>query len=62
MDYNTLIATIRDTANLPAFSDDMEFNAYDCSGGNYDDAYAYGVEDGKILFARKLLKCLSTVT
>jgi hypothetical protein len=30
-------------------------SAYEASGGNYDDAYRMGVEDGKILLARRLL-------
>lgn len=36
--------------------DDKEFNAYDYSGGNFDDAYYKGTSDGKILLARELLK------
>jgi hypothetical protein len=36
-------------------SDDDEFNAYDDSGGNFDDAYNMGCEDGETLLARELL-------
>jgi hypothetical protein len=31
------------------------FSACDASGGNYDDAYSYGVEDGEIFQARAVL-------
>lgn len=30
-------------------------NPYDASGGNCDDAYGFGSEDGKIRFARRVL-------
>ena len=30
-------------------------NAYDCSGGNYDDAWAYGMGDGETYLAREIL-------
>lgn len=34
------------------------FNACDASGGNYDDAYYYGLEDGEIGMARAILDLL----
>ena len=37
-------------------SDEEDFNAYDYSGGNYDDAYALGKHDGKTLLAQELLE------
>ena len=37
---------------------DWGFNACDASGGNYDDAYSYGQEDGEIFLARTILKKL----
>lgn len=37
-------------------SDDEEFNAYEWSGGNYDDAYSMGEQDGEIILARYLLE------
>lgn len=33
-----------------------DFNAYDSSGGNYDDAWAYGMDDGETLLAQKILE------
>lgn len=33
-------------------------NACDASGGNYDDAYYYGLEDGEIGMARAILDLL----
>ena len=35
-----------------------EFNPMDFSGGNFDDAYFGGVEDGKAELARELLNML----
>lgn len=35
-------------------SDDPKFNPMDWSGGNFDDAYAMGVADGKVMLAREL--------
>ena len=35
--------------------DDEDFNPMDASGGNFDDAYNMGVEDGATLLARALL-------
>lgn len=32
-----------------------DFNAYDYSGGNYDDAYYGGRSDGEAILARELL-------
>jgi hypothetical protein len=34
------------------------FNAYDASGGNFDDAYAYGQHDGEVETARNILNML----
>ena len=35
-----------------------EVTIYDLSGGNYDDAYSIGLEDGEIWFAQRLKKVL----
>lgn len=40
-------------------SDDPEFNAYDYSGGNYDDAYALGYDAGEIHCASCILGVLN---
>ena len=42
-------------SNLTHTDQDMYFNPYEASGGNYDDAFYMGLDDGKIMFARKLL-------
>jgi hypothetical protein len=55
--YQKLIAAITEAAN-GEYPEACE-NAYDDSGGNFDDAYqmgvGYGEEAGKIDFAAKLL-------
>jgi len=38
--------------------DNEDFNAYDYSGGNYDDAYNLGYSDGEIFLARELLEMI----
>ena len=50
------IRAIEDMAELEAASDELDFNAEDYAGGNYDDAYEIGCNDGQIFFARQLLK------
>ena len=49
-----LITLIEKTAEYKACIDNEEFNAYDYSGGNFDDAHSQGMRDGEILFAREL--------
>ena len=51
-----LIDKIKQTANKTARCENPEFSAYDFSGGNYDDAYSMGCDDGEILFAQSLLE------
>lgn len=43
-------------ASLPAWNDDDDFMVDDRAGGNVDDAYNGGQNDGEILLARQLLK------
>jgi hypothetical protein len=43
-------------AKREAWSDDEEFIAGDYAGGNFDDAYFGGTEDGETLLARHLLE------
>ena len=40
------------------FEGDGGSNPYDASGGNYDDAYSLGVDDGEISLAREILMIL----
>jgi hypothetical protein len=49
-----VIALIEKTAEYKAAIDAEDFNAYDYSGGNFDDAHSQGMHDGEILFAREL--------
>jgi hypothetical protein len=46
------------TVGRDARSDDPRFNAMDWSGGNFEDAYQMGVDDGQILLARDLKKLI----
>lgn len=52
----TLIDYIKEVANQKTGQDDDEYNAMDHSGGNFDDAYGNGVDDGYIMLARHLVK------
>ena len=38
--------------------DDEDFNVMDWSGGNFDDAWQLGFNDGQISLARELLKMM----
>lgn len=38
---------------------DNNCNAYEASGGNYDDAYGLGFDDGEVSLAREILKELN---
>lgn len=37
-------------------ADDEDFNAMDYSGGNFDDAFSLGYDEGYVGLARELLK------
>lgn len=43
-------------AGQAALTDEEDFNPYDTSGGNFDDAFQQGMECGEIEFARSLLE------
>ena len=43
-------------AKKESWSDDPDFNIFDFSGGNYDDAFSGGCDVGEIDLARELLK------
>jgi hypothetical protein len=53
--YKLLVEKITKQAEKESCFDDENFNAYEFSSGNYDDAYSIGVRDGEIQFARNLL-------
>jgi hypothetical protein len=50
-----LIGFLKKEAERLIIADTVDFNPQDASGGNYDDAYAMGVEDGRIAMAREIL-------
>ena len=50
-----LRAKLVDLAKKKCWCDDEDFMVDDYAGGNIDDAYSGGIEDGEILLARKLL-------
>lgn len=37
-------------------SDEKDFNVFDYSGGNFDDAFALGIECGEASLAKELLE------
>lgn len=53
-----LMQDLQAEAALPVHHEDEEFNAYDMSGGNYDDAYRLGVDAGRRELAREVLAVL----
>jgi hypothetical protein len=49
-------AMLEKIAKRKAWSDDEEFMVDDYAGGNIDDAYYGGTNDGEVLLSRALLK------
>lgn len=56
--YKHLHDKLSKLARQEAQADDEDFNAYEFSGGNFDDAYYIGTVDGRIHLARELLNLL----
>ena len=52
---NEMIEKLKALAATEAACDDEDFNPYDVSGGNFDDAYYAGSSDGEILLARMIV-------
>lgn len=50
-----MIDLLKRIASQPTLCDNEDFNPYDASGGNYDDAYYMGSEDGYTKLAREIL-------
>jgi len=50
-----LINYLKTVAAKERAQDDEDFNPYDVSGGNFDDAFYTGCSDGEIDLARELL-------
>lgn len=54
------IAKLKKAAQRETWDDDAEnFNPHDHSGGNFDDAYFHGQEDGETHLAREILTGLN---
>jgi hypothetical protein len=53
------IEQLQSTAKIKMASEDEDFEPCDFSGGNFDDAYYMGVQDGEIEMARKMLDYLN---
>ena len=51
-----LVKMLKGLAKQDMRSDNDDFNPMDASGGNYDDAYSMGLEDGVVLLARRLIE------
>jgi hypothetical protein len=52
---NELKLYLETLAKKIAWYDDEDFSPSDYAGGNYDDAYSGGCDDGEINLARELL-------
>jgi hypothetical protein len=50
---------LEELAIKKAHTDNPEFMVYDWAGGNIDDAYQLGYDDGEICLARTVLKLLN---
>lgn len=52
---NDAIEQLKTRARRETWDESAVFNAYDMSGGNFDDAYYGGQRDGKTQLARDIL-------
>lgn len=50
------VTKLKKMAERECWCDDEEFNPCDYSGGNFDDAYYGGQDDGEALLAKEILK------
>lgn len=56
-----LLKKLKELAAKEVAGNDEDFNAMDASGGNFDDAYELGRDDGKIVLALQLLPMVELV-
>ena len=56
MNKEELKVMLIELSKRDCWSDDDDFNPYEFSGGNYDDAYYGGRDDGEAILAYKILK------
>jgi hypothetical protein len=52
---NSMVENLRKMAARDCADEDEKFNPMDYSGGNFDDAYAMGQQDGETYLARLVL-------
>ena len=50
-----LIVKLTQLANRETLYEQEDTNAYEASGGNFDDAYALGCKDGETILAQEIL-------
>jgi len=50
------VAKLKKLAGRECWCDDMNFSAFDYCGGNFDDAYYGGADDGESLLSKEVLK------
>jgi hypothetical protein len=55
MKNEMIVEKLKKLARRECYDEDSEFIPYDAFGGNMDDAYAGGQEDGETQLARELL-------
>lgn len=53
-----LLLKLKELARRVAWADNDDFNAWDYSFGNFDDAYWGGQRDGTVMLARDILNSL----
>lgn len=56
MNKEQLLECLKERARQLTLYEHEDGNAWDASGGNYDDCYEIGADDGEIHFARYLLE------
>ena len=50
-----MICRLKELASSRVLSNDDNFSAYNCSGGNFNNAFDIGVSDGERSLARDIL-------
>jgi hypothetical protein len=53
-----LIEKLKKLAERECWRDEEDFNPYEYSGGNFDDAYYGGFEDGEACLAKMVLEAI----
>lgn len=57
LEHNPLVIKVKEIASQDVKVDPTE-TPYEMCGGNYDDAYQMGVNDGQVYLAREILDTL----